>query len=277
MRDISLHIRLEDTIVEVAQKAARLALPIFQCFFLHQNTHRFIHPSYYQVNDFRKMRSQFKQLFVHASYWTNFASIHDISLYIFKRELRLAKQLGFSHIIIHPGSAKGAADKTAGIDAFVRRLNSILKYEQDIIIVLENTAHGNLSIGGDLADFRSILEKIDHPEKISFCLDTAHAHVFGYELDNLQQQQQFFNTVQQTIGFERVALIHLNNTDQPIGSCIDRHLLLDQGILPIEALRSFVLHPSVVHVPIIMELPVVDEKIEKEMLKLVSGWHYESI
>jgi deoxyribonuclease-4 len=273
VRDISLHIRLEDTIVEVAQKAARLDLPIFQCFFLHQETHRFIHPSYYQVNDFKKMRNQFNQLFVHASYWTNFASIHDISLYIFKRELRLAKQLGFTHIILHPGSAKGAPDKTLGIDSLARRLNSILKYEQDITIVLENTAHGNLSIGGDLVDFKAILEKIDYPEKISFCLDTVHAHVFGYALDNLQGQQQFFNTVEQTIGFERIALIHLNNTDQPIGSCMDRHLLLDRGILPIEALRSFVLHPSIRDVPIIMELPVVDEGIEKEMLKLVSSWH----
>jgi deoxyribonuclease-4 len=273
VRDIGLHIRLEDSIVGVAQKAARLQLSLFQCFFLYQETHRFIHPSYYQVNDFKKMRNQFKELFVHASYWTNFASIHDISLYIFKRELRLAKQLGFTHIIIHPGSAKGAPDKTLGIDALVRRLNSILKYEQDITIVLENTAHGNLSIGGDFADFRSILEKIDHPEKISFCLDTVHAHVFGYEVGNLQGQQQFFKTVEETIGFAHIALIHLNNTDQPIGSCMDRHLLLDEGVLTAEALKSFVLHPSIAHVPIIMELPVVDEVREKEMLALVSGWH----
>ncbi len=273
MRDIALHIRLEDTIVGVAQKAARLQLPIFQCFFLHQETNRFIHPSYYQVNDFKKMRNQFKQLFVHASYWTNFASIHDISLYIFKRELRLAKQLGFTHIIIHPGSAKGAADKALGIDALARRLNSILQYEQDITIVLENTAHGNLSIGGDLSDFKAILEKIDYPEKIAFCLDTVHAHVFGYEVGDLQRQQHFFKTVEETIGFEHIALIHLNNTDQPIGSCMDRHLLLDGGVLTIEALKSFVLHPSIAHVPIIMEMPVVDEAREKEMLKLVSGWH----
>lgn len=273
MRDIGLHIRLEDTIVGVAQKAAQLELPVFQCFFLHQKTHRFIHPSYYQANDFKKMRNRFKQLFVHASYWTNFASIHDISLYIFRRELCLAKQLGFTHIIIHPGSAKGAADKTAGIDALVRRLNNILKDEQDITIVLENTAHGNLSIGGDLLDFKAILEKIDYPEKISFCLDTVHAHVFGYSISNVQDQQDFFNTVEQTIGFERIALIHLNNTDQPVGSCMDRHLLLDQGILPLAALQSFVLHPSIRDVPIIMELPEVDESIEKEMLTLVSGWH----
>lgn len=273
MRDIGLHIRLEDSIVGVAQKAAQLQLPLFQCFFLYQETHRFIHPSYYQVSDFKRMRNQFKELFVHASYWTNFASMHDISLYIFKRELRLAKQLGFTHIIIHPGSAKGAADKALGIDALARRLNSILKYEQDITIVLENTAHGNLSIGGDFADFRSILEKIDYPEKISFCLDTVHAHVFGYAIGNPQEQQHFFKTVEETIGFQRIALIHLNNTDQPIGSCMDRHLLLDEGVLTTEALQSFVLHPSIAHVPIIMEMPVVDERIEKEMLALVSGWH----
>lgn len=273
MRDIGLHLRLTDTIASAADKAAALQLPIFQCFFLQQDALRFINPTRNQIVQFAKMRSTFKELFVHASYWTNFASIYDISLHAFKRELRLAKQFGFNHIIIHPGSAKGAIDKQQGIDALVRRLNRLLKHEQEINIVLENTAHGKLSIGGDLSDFKAILEKCDYPDKISFCIDTVHAHVYGYAIADLHDQQTFFKEIADTIGFERIALIHLNNTNQVVGSRIDRHVLLKQGVLSIKALKTFVLHERLKEVPIIMELPVVDEPIEKETIELVHYWH----
>ncbi len=273
MRDIGLHLRLTDTIAAAADKAAALQLPIFQCFFLRHDTLRFIEPTRDQVSQFAIIRGAFKELFVHASYWTNFSSVHDISLRTFRRELRLAKQFGFNHIIIHPGSAKGAADRQQGIDALVRRLNRLLKYEQEINIVLENTAHGKLSIGGDLGDFKAILEKCDYPDKISFCIDTAHAHVYGYAIADLHDQQIFFKELTDTIGFERIALIHLNNTNQAVGSCIDRHVLLKQGVLSTDALKNFVLHEQLKEVPIIMELPVVDEPTEKETIELVRHWH----
>ena len=273
MRDIGLHLRLTDTIVAAADKAVALQLPIFQCFFLQQDTLRFIEPTCDQVAQFAKIRSAFKELFVHASYWTNFASVYDISLHTFRRELRLAKQFGFNHIIIHPGSAKGALNKQQGIDALVRRLNRLLKYEQEINIVLENTAHGKLSIGGDLSDFKAILATCDYPDKISFCIDTAHAHVYGYAIDDLHHQRIFLKEVADTIGFDRIALIHLNNTNQAVGSCIDRHVLLKHGVLSTDALKTFVLHEQLKEVPIIMELPVVAEPIEKEMIDLVRCWH----
>ncbi len=273
MRNIGLHLRLTDTIVAAAQKAASLQLPIFQCFLLQQSTLRFIEPTDTQIAQFTQLRSSFKQLFVHASYWTNFASIQDISLRTFKRELSMAKRFGFDHIVIHPGSAKGAADKQEGIDALVRRLNYLLKDEDDIHIVLENTAHGKLSVGSDLDDFKKILAASDYPEKIKFCIDTAHAHVYGYCLATLHGQQSFFAKVADTIGFQRVALIHLNNTSQQVGSCIDRHVLLHEGVLPTEALKQFVFHEQLKEVPIIMELPVVDEVVERDAIALVKGWH----
>lgn len=272
-RNVGLHLRLTGTLQELAQKALRLKMPILQCFFLQQHIHRFIRPSPDDVQAFCQLRTQFKELFVHAAYWTNFSSVQEVSLHMFKREMSFAKKLGFNRIIIHPGCAKGAHDRMQGIDSLVRRLNTLLKAEHDIGIVLENTAHANLSLGGDLHDFRLILQKCDYPDKLSFCIDTAHAHVFGYGLQTESDQQQFFATIQETIGFERVALIHLNNTDQLVGSCIDKHMLLDQGAISIDALKRLVLHKTLAHVPLIMELPVVDESIEKRMLELVYSWH----
>lgn len=272
-RNVGLHLRVTGTLQELAQKALYAHMPVFQCFFLQQQTNRFVRPSVQDIQAFCQLRSQFGQLFVHASYWTNFASVQDISLHMFKRELSFAKKLGFNRIIIHPGCAKGAGHRLQGIDSLVRRLNKLLKAEHEVHIVLENTAHSNLSLGGDLHDFKLILQKCDYPDKISFCIDTAHAHVFGYALETAQDQQQFFATIEDAIGFERIALIHLNNTDQLVGSCIDKHVLLDQGAISTNALKRFVLHEQLAHVPIIMELPIVDESVEKRMLELVYSWH----
>lgn len=273
MRDIGLHLRLTDSFTDLAQKAITLQLSIFQCFLLRQATTRLIQPTLQDIQSFIALRDHFKDLFVHATYWTNFASPQDISLTIFKKELVLAQRLGFNYVVIHPGSAKGAVSKQVGLDRLVQRLNNLLKYARDIRIVLENTAHGDLSIGGDLHDFKYILERCDYPEKLFFCLDTAHAHVWGYQLATAHDQQIFFDTVDQTIGFERIVLLHLNNTDQSCGSHIDKHVALDQGVFDASSLKNFILHPQLVHVPIIMELPVCDQEVEKQTLERVKNWH----
>lgn len=273
MRDIGLHLRLTDSIAVAAKKAASLQLPTFQCFFLQQDTHRFIKPCDDEIRHFHQLRSQFKQLFVHSAYWTNLSSIKPVSLNVIRSELKLAKKLGFTHLIVHPGSAKGAQNRLQGLDLLVRRLNKLLKEEDDITLVLENTAHGKLSIGSDLEDFRLILEKLEQPEKIAFCIDTVHAHAYGYNIAHIHEQQHFLRKIEQTIGFERIALIHLNNTSAAVGSCIDRHTLLPDGIIQLDALKAFVLDKRIVHVPIIMELPASLPIVEKEHVALVRDWH----
>lgn len=276
MRDIGLHLRLTDSLAGLAAKAAELELPIFQCFFLHQETMRFIRPSREEIQEFVRIRDRFKQLFVHSSYWTNLASIEPISPRMLENELDLAKRLGFAQLVVHPGCTKGTVDRIEGIDALVRRLNEILKHEHDVQPVLENTAHGKHSVGSDLDDFKLILEKIDHPEKIAFCIDTAHAHAFGYALDSAEDRQKFFAKIADTIGFERIALLHLNNTRGEVGSLLDRHEQLDKGSINIDALQAFVLDPAIAHIPVIMELPPVTPDIEAEHMQLVRKWHVRS-
>lgn len=234
---------------------------------------RFIRPARQEIAQFRVLRDRFNQLFAHLSYWTNLASVEEISLRAFDNELTLAKRLHFNALIVHPGCTKGTVDRMHGIDALVRRLNTILKYEHDVQIVLENTAHGKHSVGSNLDDFKLILQKIDFPEKLAFCIDTAHAHAYGYALNSAQDRASFFTTVDQTIGFDRIALLHLNNTHGDVGSLLDRHALLDQGSIELEALNAFTMHPQVAHVPIIMELPTVPSEVEREHVQLVRAWH----
>src|SRR5437667_347320 len=82
---------------------------------------------------------------------------------------------------------------------------------QDITIVLENTCHGKLAVGSDILDFKVLLEKINKPERIGFCIDTAHAYSFGYDIADDQMQDDFIRLLESTIGIERIKLIHLND------------------------------------------------------------------
>lgn len=227
---IGLHIRLTGSVLELIHKAQRLQLPFFQCFFVLQATGRLIRVSKREVQSFVAARRQhFNDLFFHGSYWINLAGLLSNGYRSLERENRLAKRLAFTHMILHAGTAKGAREKCEGIDALACSLNTLFKTEQSIDVMLENTAHGNLAVGSDILDFQKLLGKIDQPERVSFCIDTAHAYSFGYDIIGDKKQDLFIDFLDNTIGLERIKMIHLNDTKEQLGSCIDRHAVIGEG------------------------------------------------
>jgi len=271
---VGLHIRLTHTLTDLAQKAARLGISHFQSFFVFQSTGSMIEPTHDDMHSFLTLRRKyFDNVYLHGSYWINLAGIKNQGLRAFQQELALAKKLEFTHIILHPGSAKGVKTREEGIDNLARSLNHVLKNERDIMIVLENTAHGKKSVGGDLQEFKLLLEKLDQPDKLQFCIDTAHAHAFGYDLSTVDTQEDFIKEIETTIGLEKVALIHLNDTQEKCGSKIDRHAIVGQGALGLQALQQFMNNYKVKTIPVIMELPAIEERIEKETLAIVDAWY----
>ncbi len=274
MRAIGLHLRLTSSLSDLIKKALRLRLSCFQCFFISQATGRFIKLDNQDVKSFLTLRrTHFDALYVHASYWINLSNIYRIRHPILERELALAKRLEFTHIILHPGSAKGAIHKQEGIDALARTLNAVLKKERTIQIVLENTAHGALSIGGDMHDFKLLLGKLDYPERIAFCIDTSHAYSFGYDIANDKGRAAFINVLEQTIGFDNIALIHLNDTREQLGSKIDKHYMVGKGNIGKEALKKFILYPRLMAVPLLMEPPILSAEEETAIVKEIVSWH----
>lgn len=274
MRDIGLHLRLEKELCQMAERAVALTLPFFQCFLRPSGSKDPIFFAGRDINHFlRRYRPSFNTLYLHGSYWINLASVTHTKHHVLTKELYWAKKLQFTHMILHPGSARGAANRMQGIDAMVRVLNTIVKDEQDIKIVLENTAHGKMSIGGDLRDFQQVLQKVDYPERIMFCIDTAHAFAYGYDVKNPQGQDAFIALLDHTIGIERIALLHVNDTHETLGSYMDRHHMVGEGQIGDEALQRFVLHPRLCTIPMLMEPPIATADQEHGMLKKVLSWH----
>ena len=265
---------MHDSIAAVLDKAIKYEVPFFQCFLVSTSSRQHIRATDADIEQFMQQRRQrFQQLFVHGSYWINLADTRRSYHPTLMHEVALAKKLSFTHMILHPGSARASDKKMHGIDAVVRTLNSVMHAERDLIFVLENTAHGDRSVGSDIRDFGLIMQKINYPERLQFCIDTAHAFAYGYDITSDYGRASFINLLVTTIGIDAIALMHVNDSLATCGSRIDCHAMIDQGHIKTEVLKKMVLDPRLAHIPLILELPVVTEQEEFAMLKQVCAWH----
>jgi apurinic endonuclease APN1 len=274
VRSVGLHLRFDGSYKEVIDQALRLELPFFQCFLVTKSTGRVVPPSPEDIRYFVTMRRRyFSDIYIHGSYWINLSGLAPAQEhYALWRELRLAKQLECTHMVLHPGSAKGVRDKQEGICTLARALNSILQRERDISFVLENVAHGAPSVGGDLQDFADLLELLDQPDRISFCIDTAHAYAFGYDLAMQAGCDDFISLLGTKLGFNRIGLLHVNDSGEKLGSRLDKHAIPGHGKIGEQALKALVTHQALAKIPFLMELPVVSEQEEERALQLVRAW-----
>lgn len=268
-----MHLRLETTLIDLVEQALQIGVDFFQCFLTLKAAGRIIPLKASDIREFVQLRQKyFTALYMHSSYWVNLSSVKYNPHYLLKKEIAFAKRLEFTHMLFHAGSAKGAKDRIQGIDALARMMNKLIKNEPDLTFVLENVAQGPPCIGGSFSDFRILLEKIDWPEKLFFCIDTGHAYSFGYDIANINNQDGFIDMIDNAVSLERVALIHLNNTIEPLGSKVDMHQPLDSGNISLEALKHFILHPRLCHIPVLIEPVVMPEAELKKEFDMVVGW-----
>lgn len=271
MKNIGLHIRFKDRFLETVEKALALNVPIFQCFLTDYVHKKHIEPSSLLVGSFKKMTKTFKEMYAHGSYLVNLADERDH--YILKRELDLSKRLGFRYLILHPGAFKKSTQNLMqGIDCVVKNINLLMKNESDVILILENTAFGGNVIGGDLLHFESIFNRLDFPERVRLCIDTAHAYAYGYDLNNFFTHESFLTLLKSLIIADFIQLLHLNNTSQELGSKMDTHSILFEGNIASDTLKNVALDPLFQQADIIVEMPECPQEIQKNILINISNW-----
>lgn len=275
MRFIGLHIRLHQSILEAMEYARKLGVPIFQCFVIDQIKKRPIKIDAQTAQLLHKQKQDFDLLFVHGSYFINLAHLKHNGYKSLKRELTLAKQIGAPYFILHPGSTNHTVTHEKGIAQLATVINKLIKEESDITFILENTAHGGNSIGSDLRDFKLLKELLDQPERLGFCIDTAHAHAYGYDICSPETQEQFIDLIHETVGLQNVILIHLNDSYHHRGTRIDKHHSPGMGTIGTSALKSFALNPRLLSIPLILELPVLPYEQEAAMIQQVRDWHID--
>ena len=259
-----------------------------QFFFIPQSTNKYLKPTKEDIKTFKKLKKKgatshkCTKIFAHSSYWINGATgkrvSSKVSQNVLKKEIGIATKLGIKYLVLHAGSAKGFADdpydpknKIAGIKAFGKLINAVLKSETSVTLLIENTAHGNKSICSDLQDFILLKSTIEKTvlRNVKFCLDTSHAFAYGY---NLKETDLFVELVDKTIGIKNIKLIHLNDSKKPCGSKIDQHEIPGKGFIGKKVLQKFINHPKITGIPLLIEPPAVPTNEMGRILKKIKEW-----
>ncbi|MCK9276919.1 MAG: deoxyribonuclease IV [Methanoculleus sp.] len=200
----------------------------------------------------------------HMPYLPNPASpddeIYDKSVAALTGELRRCDLLGIPYLVTHLGHHRGAGTE-AGQERVVAAINRALTDagEDDVMLLLENTAGEKNSVGSTFADLSRIMDGIDAVEKIGICFDTCHAFAAGYDLRTAEGIEVAFVEVDDLIGLRHLRVVHLNDSKGDLGGGLDRHEHVGLGSIGEEGFRHILRHPGVRSLPLICETPV-DER-----------------
>jgi len=217
-----------------------------------------------EVKAFRSsvQSSHLSPIFLHMPYLPNIASskskFYKRSIHSIAADLQRAEDLGAHYLIIHIGHRMESSEEQA-IEAVSQGIDQAFeKVKNGVMLLMENTAGQGTEIGYTFDQIRKIIDRVPDRERIGVCLDTAHSFEAGYDLSNKDGIENTLEDFDQTVGLRRLHLLHLNDSKTPLGSRKDRHWHIGEGHIGREGFRCLVNHPSLNHLPGIMETPRKD-------------------
>ena len=254
-RLLGLHLRLQADLMELINAVNHLQLAAVQSFLINE-AGSYVNLSSELVHDFvSKKKKSGVAYFVHAAYWSSLVNVKSKEFITLCEEAQFASDLHADGIVIHIGATRAKLDKREQVAYVAECVNELISRIPSLPLILENAPHAGRNFGGDIEDFGLLYEHIEHKDRVKFCLDTAHAFVYGYDLTNPIILQDFFSLISDMIGKQNIALLHLNDAPEPCGSYIDKHSVPGDGLLRQHVLQEVMRNDLFLGVPIILELP----------------------
>ena len=211
----------------------------------------------------------FGKIVAHAPYTMNACAareeLRDFARETFRDDLRRMEYTPGNYYNFHPGSHVGQGAET-GIRKIAEILNDVLTDDQSTTVLLETMSGKGSEVGRDFQEIRSILDLVEHKEKMGVCLDTCHVWDGGYDI--VHDLDGVIDEFDQIIGLSRLKAVHLNDSLNDLGSHKDRHARIGEGKIGLEALINVIRHPALEGIPFILETPNDDEGWTREIALL---------
>ncbi len=200
-----------------------------------------------------------ENVIIHAPYIINLANSEkpatfEIAVDFLKLEIERTEAIGAKYIVLHPGAHIGAG-VDRGIQQIITGLDMVLTEDQEAIICLETMSGKGSEVGKTFEELAYIINNVKHPEKMAVCLDTCHIHDAGYDVNDFDKVLDEFD---QVIGLERLKVLHINDSKNPIGASKDRHDNLGYGYIGFETLINIIHNPRLDGIVKVLETPYAD-------------------
>ena len=195
-------------------------------------------------------------LLIHAVYLLNCASddgeIRAKSLRSLVTSLQAGDALGARAVVLHPGSAK-----TGDVDAAIARAGEViaeaLAESDDCPLHLENTAGAGGTLGRSFEELTAIMEAAGGGARLGLCLDSCHLLASGFEVRAEESLAAVLGECFEIVGGDRLGSLHLNDSQVPLGSNVDRHAHIGKGELGEEGCAVFLSEPRFEGLPCVLE------------------------
>jgi deoxyribonuclease-4 len=209
--------------------------------------------------------AKFAAVVSHASYLINLATtdgtLRGQSREAMADEIDRAEALGLLGVVLHPGCyTSGHAGE--GLRLVARNLLDLLDARPSgtTMVLLEHTAGQGTSLGAMFEDLAAILDAMHGHPRVGVCLDTCHLLASGYDIVSARGYARTFDAFERIVGLERLKLFHLNDSKKPLGSRVDRHEHIGEGMVGLTAFRRLVNDPRFARIPMVLETPKSEGK-----------------
>jgi len=229
------------------------------------------------IKSFRKNCEQYgykpSQILPHDSYLINLGHPENAGLErsrdAFLDEMRRCEQLGLDRLNFHPGSHLNQISEEECLKIIAESINLALDQTRGVTAVIENTAGQGSNLGYSFEQIRYIIDLVGDKSRVGVCFDTCHGYSAGYDIKSPESYAETFEKFEEIIGLQYLKGLHLNDTKKELGSRVDRHDQIGEGLLGMEVFRRIVNDPRFDNIPIILETP--DEERWKEEIVLLYG------
>jgi deoxyribonuclease-4 len=227
----------------------------------------------------RLATSGIRAVVAHDSYLINLASpdepLREKSVRAFTQELARCRALGIPWVVSHPGNYLD--DRAAGLERNARGYAVCLAaVPGDVGVLIEGTAGAGTALGATFEELRALRDALPAAARVrlGFCLDTAHLHAAGYDLAGAGAPEAVWERFDQEVGLESLKCLHLNDSQAPAGSHLDRHQWIGEGTIGPEPFRRIMRDPRFASVIKIIETPKADDAIrhDRRMLRRLRGY-----
>lgn len=198
----------------------------------------------------------------HDSYLINLGHPEEAGLKkskdAFLDELQRCEQLGIQKLNFHPGSHLRKFSEKDCIKVIAESINEALDQTEFVKAVIENTAGQGSNVGYRFEHLAEMIDQVEQKNRVGVCIDTAHAFAAGYDISTEAGFEDTFSQFDEIIGFDKLMGMHLNDSKKELGSKVDRHESLGDGLIGWIPFQLIMQDSRFDFMPLILETPNIE-------------------
>jgi deoxyribonuclease IV len=272
---LGFHVSISGSIDQAVDRAQELGCTTFQIFTRNPRGWAFKPLDDAQASLFvdKRRKAGYETVVAHMPYLPNLAAsakpLQRKSRESLTAELSRCGRLEVDYLVAHIGSHMGKG-VMVGIRNVVDACNEALDANPNGTTLLVETMAGQAnSVGSRFEELKLILDGVRQSERFGICLDTCHIFAAGFDLSSAKAVERSMGLFDEVVGYDRLKVVHLNDSVGPLGSRLDRHEHIGMGKIGLEGFKAFLRYKGNSGLPLLMEVPVDERRRDEENMRLV--------